>query len=141
MAKIDKKNKDKEDIEVVEKTQKDKPLIKPAKEEAKSLEIGRLCIKTSGQEKGKECVVVDVPGKTFVLIDGNVKRRKCNIAHLRPTSTLLGIKKNASTSEVKEIMQKEGIKIKEKIRMKDKFSNKKTKKVKGEAGKKNKSKD
>ena len=140
MAKIDKKNKGKEDIEVVE-LKKDKQLAKPAKEEAKSLEIGRLCIKTSGQEKGKECVVVDVPGKTFVLIDGNVKRRKCNIAHLRPTPTLLGIKKNASTSEVKEIMQKEGIKIKEKIRMKDKFSNKKTKKVKGEAGKKNKSKD
>jgi large subunit ribosomal protein L14e len=133
MAKKDKNQIDnKEEKEVVEETQKDKPLAKPAKEEADLFEIGRLCIKTSGEEKGRECVVVDILGKTFMLIDGNVKRRKCNIMHLRPTSNLLGIKKNASTSEVKEVMRKEGIKIREIIRMKDKFSDKKDKIAKGE---------
>ena len=57
------------------------------------IEIGRICIKTAGRDGGREAVVVDVLDNTYVLVDGNVRRRKCNILHLEPTSRKMDIKK------------------------------------------------
>jgi len=48
-------------------------------------EIGRICIKIAGRDAGRECVIVDVLKDKFMLIDGNVRRRKCNVIHLEPT--------------------------------------------------------
>ena len=63
------------------------------------LEVGRLCIKTSGREAGNYCVVVDKKDN-FVVVDGQVKRRKCNPSHLISLDKKIIIKKNAPTSEV-----------------------------------------
>ena len=38
-----------------------------------SIEIGSLYIKTSGREKGKRCVIVDLMDKNFVLVTGPPK--------------------------------------------------------------------
>lgn len=73
--------------------------------------IGRVCIKLTGREAGKYCVIVDNLDDNFVLIDGNIKRRKCNINHLEFTDKVLNIKKDASTKEVLEAMSKENIKV------------------------------
>ncbi|MEK6841499.1 MAG: 50S ribosomal protein L14e [Nanoarchaeota archaeon] len=73
--------------------------------------IGRVCIKLTGREAGKYCVVVNNLDDNFVLIDGNIKRRKCNINHLEFTDKVLNIKKDASTKEVLEAMNKENIKV------------------------------
>jgi large subunit ribosomal protein L14e len=73
------------------------------------MEIGRVCIKTCGREKGKKCVVVDIIDKNFVMIDGNVKRRKCNTEHLELLPEKLEIKKGTSTAEVKELFKKHGL--------------------------------
>lgn len=73
------------------------------------IEIGRLCIKNKGKEKGKKIVILDIVDDTFVLIDGNVKRRKCNINHLQITPEKLNIEKNASSEKVKEIFKERGI--------------------------------
>ena len=77
------------------------------------IDIGRLCIKTAGKDAGKKVVVVDAIDGNFVLIDGPVKRKRCNIAHLEPTSQKLDIKKNASHADIVKEFKKIKIDIKE----------------------------
>ncbi|AJF62559.1 MAG: 50S ribosomal protein L14e [archaeon GW2011_AR20] len=72
--------------------------------------IGKICVKLTGREAGKACVIVNNLDDNFVLIDGNVKRRKCNIDHLEFTNKILPIKKDASTMDVLDAMNKAGIK-------------------------------
>ena len=82
-------------------------------------EIGRVCVKLAGREAGKKCVIIKEIDKNFVLIDGNVKRRKANKDHLMPLAQMLDIKEGASTETVKEAMKKAGI-LEEKVRFKKK---------------------
>lgn len=70
------------------------------------IEIGRICIKLAGRDAGREAVIVDILKDNYVLIDGNVRRRKCNIAHLEPTSKKIELKKNASHEDVKKEFSK-----------------------------------
>jgi large subunit ribosomal protein L14e len=64
------------------------------------MEIGRLCVKLAGRDAGRICAVVDTIDNTLVLIDGNVRRRKCNIHHLEALPDTIKIKKGASHSDV-----------------------------------------
>ena len=64
------------------------------------MEIGRVCVKLAGRDAGNVAVVVDNIDSKFVLIDGNVRRRKCNVMHLEPLDEVIKIKKNASHAEV-----------------------------------------
>ena len=73
--------------------------------------IGQLCVKITGRESGKYCVIVDKIDSTYVLIDGNLRRKKCNINHLELFNKKLDIKKGAPTIEVHKAMEKEGIEI------------------------------
>ena len=75
-----------------------------------AIELGRLCVKIAGRDAGKECVIVDVQDKNFVLIDGNTRRRKCNIAHLQLLSQKADIKKGATHEEAIATLEKFGIK-------------------------------
>jgi large subunit ribosomal protein L14e len=84
--------------------------------------IGQVCVKLTGREAGKTCVIVNILDDNFVLIDGNVKRRKCNLNHIEFTEKKLDIKKDASTNEVLESMKKAGIKV---IRLKESKKEKK----------------
>ncbi len=75
------------------------------------MKIGQVCVKIAGREANKKCIIVDILNDSFVLIDGNVKRKKCNIKHLEPLDEVLKISKNASTSKVHEAMKKAKIEI------------------------------
>jgi large subunit ribosomal protein L14e len=88
------------------------------------LEIGRVVMKIAGRSSGKIGIVVDKIEKGFVLVDGDLKRKKYNILHLEPLDKVVKIKKGASSSEIKEILKKEGL-LKEK---KKKFKREKKKK-------------
>jgi len=77
------------------------------------IEVGRLCIKIAGRDAGLKCVIVDVLDDKFVLIDGETRRRKCNILHLEPLKDTIKIKKNASHEGVKEEFEKLGLKVME----------------------------
>ncbi len=70
------------------------------------IEIGRICLKLAGRDAGRECVIVDVLDDNYVLIDGNVRRRKCNILHLEPMEKKVDIKKGASHEEIKKEFSK-----------------------------------
>jgi len=64
------------------------------------IEIGRLCMKTAGRDAGKKGVVVDVIDSLYVMLDGQVRRRKCSISHLEPLDKVIKIKKKAGHEEV-----------------------------------------
>jgi len=76
-------------------------------------EVGRLCIKTAGRDAGLKCVIVDVLDNKFVLIDGQTRRRKCNIKHLEPLKETIKLKKKASLKDVVTEFEKLKIEIKE----------------------------
>ena len=54
-----------------------------------AIEVGRICVKATGREAGKRCVIVDLADKSFVLVTGpksvtGVRRRRANIDHIEP---------------------------------------------------------
>ena len=92
------------------------------------IEIGRLCVKIAGREAGKKCVIVDIIDDNYVLIDGQLRRKKCSISHLEPLEKKIEIKKGASHSEVMAEFKKLKIDIKE---TKKKEKKGKPKKIRG----------
>lgn len=78
------------------------------------IEIGRICVKIAGRDAGLRCAVVDDLGKGIVLIDGQTRRRKCNIRHLEPLDQKIKIGKNASHDEVAKEFKKLKLEITEK---------------------------
>lgn len=77
------------------------------------IEIGRLCVKTAGRDAGLKCVIVDILDDKFVLIDGETRRRKCNVLHLEPLKDVVKIKKNDSHERVAEALEALSIKVRE----------------------------
>jgi len=78
-----------------------------------AIEVGRICVKVTGRESGKRCVIVDVIDKNFVLITGpknltGVKRRRVNINHVRPLEEEIRIKRGASDEDVAQALAKAG---------------------------------
>lgn len=94
-------------------------------------DVGRVAIKVLGRNAGKYCVVVDKIDDNFVLVDGNVKRKRCNIRHLEPLPLVLEIKKDASTVAVHEAMKKANLPVEQ-----TKVKHKKEKPVKKQGVKK-----
>ncbi len=77
------------------------------------MEVGRLCLKIAGRDAGKKCIIVDVLDDHTLLIDGQTRRRKCNIMHIEPTREVLKIKKGASHAEVVTAFKKLGLEMRE----------------------------
>jgi len=77
------------------------------------IEVGRLCLKIAGRDAGLKCVIVDILDDKFVLIDGETRRRKCNILHVEPLKDTIEIKKNASHEDIKKEFEKLGLKSRE----------------------------
>jgi large subunit ribosomal protein L14e len=70
-----------------------------------AIEVGRICVKLTGREAGRKCIIVDVIDKNFVLITGpkkvnGVKRRRANINHIEPTPEKIEINRGASDEEI-----------------------------------------
>ncbi len=73
------------------------------------LTIGSICMKIAGRDAGKLGVVIDIIDSTYVLLDGEVRRKKCNILHLEPMGKSVDVKKNATHADVlKALGIKEG---------------------------------
>lgn len=79
-----------------------------------AIEIGRVCVKVSGREAGRKCVIVDVIDENFVLVTGpknltGVRRRKCNINHIEPLEAKISIERGASDEEVVKAIEAAGL--------------------------------
>lgn len=76
--------------------------------------VGRVCVKLSGKETGKYCVILENVDKNFALIEGEVVRKRCNLAHLEPLDVVVQAKKNSDKQEVLGLLEKAGFKVKKK---------------------------
>ncbi len=74
-------------------------------------EIGRLCVKIAGRDAGNTCVVVENVDESFVIVDGNVRRKRVNIKHLEPIAQTIALQERASSSDVKEAFDKLGLPV------------------------------
>lgn len=61
-------------------------------------------MKIAGRDAGHLAVVIDILTPTTVMIDGDVRRRKCNIKHLEPLPRKLDIKKNEPTENIRKLL-------------------------------------
>jgi len=98
-------------------------------------EIGRVCMKIAGRDAGKICVVIEKIGDKYVLIDGQTRRRKCNINHLELLDKVVKLDKKASNSDVVRALKGINVECEEKKAKEKKQSKerpKKQKKVKKE---------
>ncbi len=74
-------------------------------------EPGRICTKTAGREAGKHCAVLEVINDNLVVVSGpEVRKRKCNVAHLNPLSDIIDISKDIN----QQLIEKYNIKLPEK---------------------------
>jgi large subunit ribosomal protein L14e len=78
-----------------------------------AIEVGRICVKLTGREAGRKCVIVDIMDKSFVVITGpktvtGVKRRRANINHVEPLQDKIAIKRGATDEEVTEELKTSG---------------------------------
>jgi large subunit ribosomal protein L14e len=80
------------------------------------MDVGRVCIKIAGRDAGEIAVVVDKIDENFVLVDGNVRRKRCNTKHLEPTEKLVAIQNGASTEDVHAAMKDAGLEVKKKAK-------------------------
>jgi large subunit ribosomal protein L14e len=77
------------------------------------IKIGRMVMKIAGRDAGKKAVIIDVLDNKSVMIDGETRRRKCNILHLEPLKDVIKVKKNASHDDIKKEFEKLGLKVRE----------------------------
>lgn len=82
-----------------------------------AMEAGRICVKLTGRERGRRCVIVDILDKNFALITGprevtGVRRRRVNMNHLKPLNLKIDIRRGASDEEVKAALEKAGLTLK-----------------------------
>ncbi|MBW2987311.1 hypothetical protein KY336_02060 [Candidatus Woesearchaeota archaeon] len=72
------------------------------------MKIGQLCVKIAGRDAGKKCLVISAVEKgNLVLIDGETRRKKCNVAHLEPLKQSFSVKDNASHKDIVDLFKKE----------------------------------
>ncbi len=76
-----------------------------------AIEVGRICVKATGRDVGKRCVIVDLADKSFVLVTGpksvtGVRRRRANINHIEPLEEKVEIKRGATDEEVADALKK-----------------------------------
>lgn len=77
-----------------------------------AIDIGRICIKLTGREAGKKCIIVDIVDRNFVLVTGpkqlnGVKRRRVNVSHIEPTERKLNIRRGETDEELIKALNEE----------------------------------
>jgi len=100
------------------------------------IEVGRVCMKIAGRDAGQVCAVVEVIDNNYVLIDGQTRRRKCNVDHLEPLMKVVDISEGASHEDVVSELKKLGVETKAKSSKPKKAAEPKASPVKKAAPKK-----
>lgn len=75
-------------------------------------EVGRIFMKIAGRDSKKYGVILDKIDDNYVMVDGEVRRKKVNIKHIVPVKKKIDIEKNASHEKVVDAFNKLNIKIK-----------------------------
>ncbi len=77
-----------------------------------AVDVGRICVKLTGREAGKKCIVVDIVDKNFVLVTGpkqlnHVKRRRVNVNHIEPTGQKVNIRRGETDEGLMKSLSKD----------------------------------
>ena len=75
-------------------------------------DIGTVCVKIAGRDAGKKCVIVEAAKDGFVMIEGETRRRKCNVRHLEMLKQEVKVKSGASHAEVMKALGLEAKEVK-----------------------------
>ena len=79
-----------------------------------AIEVGRVIVKMAGREATMKAVVVDLVDQNFVLISGGgispIKRRRCNIKHIRPLPAMVDIKRGAKDEAIQKAIENADLK-------------------------------
>ena len=74
-----------------------------------TIEIGRIVVKIAGRDAGKKAIIIDILDDKYVLLDGETRRKRCNILHIEPLNQLLKIEKDASHGDIARALKELGI--------------------------------
>ena len=66
-------------------------------------------MKIAGRDARKKCVVIEVVDNNFVMIDGETRRRKCNVGHLEPLNIAVELTSGADNATVVTALKEAGI--------------------------------
>lgn len=77
-------------------------------------EIGRVVYKIAGRDSNAVAVIIDVMDDKFVMIDGQTRRKKVNVAHIEPTQKTVDVKKNATHDVVVKALEAAGFPVEKK---------------------------
>lgn len=94
------------------------------------LEIGRVVIKTTGRDAMQYGVIVEVLDENFVMLDGQVRRRKVNVQHIEPLMKTVDVKKGADTKTVVKALNDAGFEFQARAEKKDVNTTPRPKKIK-----------
>lgn len=77
-----------------------------------AVDVGRICVKLTGREAGKKCVIVDVVDRNFVLVTGpkqvnGMKRRRVNVNHIEPTERKINIKRGDTDDQIMKALDEQ----------------------------------
>ncbi len=77
-----------------------------------AVDVGRICVKLTGREAGKKCVIVDVVDRNFVLVTGpkevnGMKRRRVNVNHIEPTDHKINIKRGETDEQITKALDEQ----------------------------------
>ncbi|MFH1133170.1 MAG: 50S ribosomal protein L14e [Nanoarchaeota archaeon] len=75
------------------------------------MDIGRVCVKFAGRDADRKCVIIKILDEHFVLIDGQTRRKRCNIVHLEPLDQKLDVAEDASHEAVVSAFKAVGVEI------------------------------
>ncbi len=67
----------------------------------RALEVGSVCVKTTGREAGNRAVVIEEVDDNFVIVQGpRVRKRKCNVLHLVPVGKKISVTRSMSQKDI-----------------------------------------
>jgi large subunit ribosomal protein L14e len=67
--------------------------------------VGTVCVKVAGRDAGKTCVIIEAAKDGYVIIEGETRRRKCNVRHIEPLDRIIEIKAGASHEQVMKALE------------------------------------
>lgn len=71
-------------------------------------EPGRVVVKIAGRDAGRKGVVVEQLDSIYVLVDGDLRRRKVNVRHLEPLPEVMEMEQGAAHEDVAKEFGKRG---------------------------------
>ena len=87
--------------------------------------VGSVCLKLAGRDANRFCVIVEELDTKMVLVDGDTRRKKCSLRHLKVFPKKVSVTSKSSTEDVRKALSGAGVALSErKFASKDKKSKK-----------------